>query len=367
LKQTNGHSVERLASSEELVDDFIMRTWRFLAVCVVIAGFVACERREGGPVGISVGSEAFKSTLVSSLVGWVQFGVYDTTNGPEIAVLNYDQITFLDPKTFAVRRTVPVGDQRVGSKQLVSLRADGALNLMAPGGGYSDVGWFDMEGRELWKFKVKSQYDLPPHKMIATDLDGDGTKEFYVADGEGVFRLDSEGKVVWRGAATGNNYMLTLPAEKNRRAAVVTEEGMWDARGNLLQKGIKSPSDNYQLQAVKWGDSCHLASGQTSSEGGRVFVFDLNGNKVFEQSIGNWGVNDILAVRFKAAEPPYLVVVGGRGAGTRRMSLNIFARDGTLVYREIRDAEALLVIPDDLTGIDTLLLCTGGLKKLEKL
>jgi len=48
------------------------------------------------------------------------------------------------------------------------------------------------------------------------------------------------------------------------------------------------------------------------------------------------------------------------------MELNIFAHDGTLVYREFRKGEALMVIPNDATGVDTLLLCTGGIKKLEK-
>lgn len=79
-------------------------------------------------------------------------------------------------------------------------------------------------------------------------------------------------------------------------------------------------------------------------EGGHVFVFDLTGKTLYKQSIGDWGVNDILAVRFEPKEPPYLVVVGGRGGSSTLMELNIFAHDGTLVYREIRPSEALMVI-----------------------
>jgi hypothetical protein len=203
--------------------------------------------------------------------------------------------------------------------------------------------------------------------MIGADLDGDGTKEFYVADRKGVFRLDSAGQIIWRSDTKVNNYYLfTLPAEGDRPAVVVTERGMWDAQGKQWQTGIKSSVRTYMLQPVKWGDGYCLASGETSREGGHVYVFDLAGKTVFDQSIGEWGVNDVLAVRFKRGEEPYLVVVGGRGGGSRLMKLNIFTHDGTLVFQELRKPEALKVIADDNSGVDSLLLCTGGITKLER-
>src|SRR5207244_1085094 len=111
----------------------------------------------------------------------------------------------------------------------------GKLNLIAGGGGFSDVGLFDLQGNSLWQFKVQKR--LPPNKMIAADLDGDGTKEFYVADLQGMFRLDSGGQIVWRSDAKANYYLFTLPAEGGRPAVVVTEQGMWDADGKELQRG----------------------------------------------------------------------------------------------------------------------------------
>jgi hypothetical protein len=252
----------------------------------------------------------------------------------------------------------------VGSKELVSLRADGQLNLMAGGGGYSDVGWFDLNERELWGFRVQGS-KLPPNRMICEDLDRDGTKEFYVADHQGIFRLDANGRIVWRAAAQGNNYLFALPKGASA-PAVVTEEGMWDAHGKQLQRGIKSPVGTYRLQPVKWGDRQCLASGETSSEGGHVSVFDLAGKVLFRQSIGDWGVGDILAVRFKAGEPPCLVVTGGRGMRSRMTSFSVFSHDGTLVYQEIGEGATLLVIPNDEAGIDTLLRCASGIHKFEK-
>jgi len=161
--------------------------------------------------------------------------------------------------------------------------------------------------------------------MIASDLDGDGIKEFYVSDYEGVFRLDTDGQIVWRSDVKLNNYLFTLPAEGECPAAVLTDRGIWDSKGNALQRGIKSSVGTYMLQPVKWGDTYCLAAGETSQQGGHVFIFDLAGKTVFKQSIGDWGVNDILAVRFKRGEAPYLVVVGGRGLGSKLMELNIFS------------------------------------------
>lgn len=328
----------------------------------------SCRRAEGGPPGISIGAKAFRTTRVTPLNGWVQTGVYDSAQGREIAVLEYGKITFLDPKTYAVKRTIPVRDDHIGDKELVSLRADGQLNLLAGGGGYQDVGWFDLDGHRLWTFRVKGS-GLPPNRLLAADLDGDGTKEFYVADSEGVFRLDAEGQIVWRDdGPKRNDSLLTLPADKGGPAVVVTDQGMWEAHGKPLQRGIRSPGGTYMLQAVRWeGGASYLASGETSSEGGHVFVFDRTGRPVFKQTVGDWGVNDILAVRFRAGEPPCLVVVGGRGGGTDRMELNVFAHDGTLLYREVCPTESLLVVPDDAAGTDTLLRGRKSIEKLEKL
>ena len=63
--------------------------------------------------GIFIGAESFKSTKVCPLVGWVQSGIYDAKEGYEIAVLEYGKITFLNPTTFAVKRTVAIDDDQV--------------------------------------------------------------------------------------------------------------------------------------------------------------------------------------------------------------------------------------------------------------
>src|SRR6266480_718900 len=102
-----------------------MKIWKRVYVLLGFSGIVllncsGCTRAEPTP-GISVGSEAFKSTSVSPLVGGVQTGIYDAKEGLEIAVLDSGKITFLDPKTYAVKRTVEVNDKWVGSKELVSL------------------------------------------------------------------------------------------------------------------------------------------------------------------------------------------------------------------------------------------------------
>ena len=72
-------------------------------------GFCGGTRAEPKP-GILVGAETFTSILVSQLAGGFQSGIYDVEEGLAIAVLEIGKITFLDPKTYAPKRTVPVAD-----------------------------------------------------------------------------------------------------------------------------------------------------------------------------------------------------------------------------------------------------------------
>ena len=339
--------------------------------CYIAGGIYVGKRMgvvkhtEGGAEGINVGLDAFRTIPLNPLGGEVQTGVFDKKQGLEIAVIKHKKIIFIDPETFKVNRIIPVKDELIPGAKLININEDGRLNLMKAGGGYSEVGLFDLDGNELWSFHPNSN-SLPPHRMIAEDIEGSGSKKFYVGDQTGVYKLDTNGQIIWRGNSLGNYYITTIPAESSHPALVVTEKGIWDGSGKQLQKGIKTSVGTYMLQKVKWGNSYCLASGQTSSEGGHVYVFDLEGKTLFDQSIGNWGVNDILSVRFRANEPPYLVVKGGRGSGTRLMSLNIFSHDGTLVYQENCPNERLNVITNDITGVDTLLLCRYGIRKLEK-
>jgi hypothetical protein len=322
---------------------------------------------------IKVGAEAFDSTQVSSLVGWVQSGVYDAKEGLEIAVLEYGKISFLDPKSFALKRIVEIDDDRIGYKQLVSLRGDSKLNLIAGGGGYSDVGFFDLKGHSLCQFKPDKR--LHPNQMIACDLDGDGTKEFYAADHAGVFQLDSDGQIVWRSdnKLNINWIVLTLPAEGERPAAVVTDRGIWDSQGKPLKLGVRGTLPwvgKYNIHPVKWGDIYCIASGDTYHRGD-VDLFDLAGTTVFKHSLGDQSISgEILAARLKRGEAPYLVVVAAlrrlpNGRKRDLMALNILSHDGTLVYQEFRKPEVVLVIPDDHSGVDTLLLGTGRIKTLK--
>lgn len=360
---------------------FVQCSYSVVYTCVLLASVTMSVRSCGrtGPErapeseltpGIKVGAETFEREQVSPLVGWVQSDVYDAKEGLEIAVLEYGKISFLDPKTYAVKRTVEIDDDRIAYRQLVSLRVDGKLNLIAGGGGYSDVGFFDLKGNSLWQFKVDDR--LPPTKMIASDLDDDGTKEFYVSDHNGVFRLNTDGQIVWRSNTKQNYYLVTLPAEGNRPATVVTERGIWDAQGKPVKLDVKTAAwvGKYNLQPVKWGEAYCIASGDTYQRGD-VVLFDVAGTPVFKQSLGDQIVSgEILAARLKRGEAPYLVVVAALRPlpdGHKRglMALNVLSHDGALVYQEFRKPEGVLVIPDDVSGVDTLLLCTGGIETLK--
>src|SRR4051812_4155185 len=103
-----------------------MQTLRAILPLLLLSGLLLSAE----PENKNHGADAFQTIPVSSIVAWVQAGIYDSKEGLEVVAMEYGKITFLDPKTFAEKRTVPVNDDRVGYKQLISLRADGKLNLM---------------------------------------------------------------------------------------------------------------------------------------------------------------------------------------------------------------------------------------------
>jgi hypothetical protein len=311
-----------------------------------------------GEARVVLGENNFKKIPVYQNQGWVQADIFDAQQGLEIAEISAKQIRFLDPETWALKRIVDNNYRFSWMDKLISLNNNGQLNVLHAGGGYSKVGLLDLNGNTLWQFQPDEK--LPPNKMIAVDLDGNGEKEFYATGHTGVYRLDAKGTVVWKSTGRGGNYLVSIPAYDKYPAMIASDTpmgkiSMWTFTGELI-KEIKPTAGTYMLQVVKWGEKYCFAVGQTSREGSGVFLMDLDGNVVFKQRIGeHFGVNGIMAVRFEAKANPCLVVVGGGGGGVHLTELNIFTYEGQLVYRELREPYSLAVVPDEKSGVDSLM------------
>ncbi|MBI5496617.1 MAG: hypothetical protein HY904_16470 [Deltaproteobacteria bacterium] len=291
------------------------------------------------PPAILKGQDLFKRTPVPNEAAGPR-GVFDKGRGLEIAHFTDTEIEFLDPTTFDVRERVPFSgvpcfgyNRPAGLRpcDLISIRSDGVLNFMAGRSvGGDDVGLADVNGEEVWRFQPTP--GAHADRMIAVDLDADGEKEFYAITMDALFRLDSTGRVVWRVSTPAFNWSLDwMPSYQDRPPAVVTEAGLWNARGNLVQEmRIRDP---YSVKVVRW--NAHPCLAHVTDSGSGVHIHEVNGSLQSQGEIGPFAVNEIFTVRLKPDAPEW-VVVRGFTHWVKHGELSIFNHDGALVYREIR-------------------------------
>lgn len=97
-----------------------------------------------------------------------------------------------------------------------------------------------------------------------------------------------------------------------------------------------------------------------SSSGGRVDVFDTTFTRVKRVEAGSMAEGmRVVAATFlgKGPSAPFVAVFGAPGQ-TARSILAVFARDGTLIYREVLDEEHRIVLPHE--GRDGVSFLLGG-------
>lgn len=90
-----------------------------------------------------------------------------------------DTIVFQSP--FVRPRAVSVGREFVG--------------VISAGGSFSDIRFYDTK-TSLERIVITGSGSFPPN-AAASDLDGDGTVEFYVGGGNQIYSIDSEGRTRW--------------------------------------------------------------------------------------------------------------------------------------------------------------------------
>ncbi|MBN2358208.1 MAG: hypothetical protein JXR83_02065 [Deltaproteobacteria bacterium] len=318
-------------------------------------------REEIGEERVVLGQNRFSKAPRSEIRGRIEYDVFDSRGGPEIADI-WDcpvntKVRLRDPMTLALKRVVKARYRERGPMRVVSLHRDGQLNLLFAHSSSPQVKLLDLDGNVLWTFG--SEGSSPLHTTLAADLEGDGETEFYATADSGIYRLDASGNVVWKTRDRGGRYLVIIPAHADSPALVVSDTpddriSMWGADG-LLVRRIRPEREAYQLQAVRWGSAYRLAVGQRSHRASRFFLMDLDGKVVFEQRIGkHFEVAQILSARLQTPGRHCLVVQGLPFAYDSPWELNIFSSDGQLVYKELREHYDLYVIPDEQNDLDRL-------------
>lgn len=320
----------------------------------------AALERIGDP-RVVTGADAFSRTLVTDAEGWFQTGSFDAVPGEEIAVIGPRGAVFLDPADFRERGRVSFGAEpgRLWSWYSRLARLDDRLVVVQTGGGYSEAEVLDLDGRSLWRHRPDPE--LPPSALLPADLDGDGRLEFYVADTDSIARLDAGGREVWRRTARYGAQLVPsrVPGNGSPGWLTVFEPGValtiWDPGGTLVRR-MPAPPEAVTVRIVDWPEQRVLLAGRTTLRG-----IDAEGAVEFEVPLGDFTFTDALTVRPAPGAAPLLAIAAIAPRDVGRWRIVLLAADRSIVYDEIFDRPASLLVVQRDDGAETLLVAGDGL------
>jgi outer membrane protein assembly factor BamB len=324
------------------------------------ARFVSARERIGPPRVLS-GEGALSRIRLADRPAWYQVGEFDGgVAGDVIAAIEADTVALLDPATGMLRGRIPLGAEarRRWSWSSRLLRNGSELLVAQSGGGYQDVAVLDLSGQLRWSFRPDPS--LPPIALLAADLDGDGRPEFYSASLGAVYRLDTEGRVVWQRTLPGLVDSLDAAPPGGGRpglvAAVTSARRihLFTAGGEPVAAPPLAEREAYRFTFVDWPRSRALVGGVE-----RVVVLDLEGRPLWQHPLGDFRFHEARAARLDPAAGPHLAVLAAGPRDTGRWRLLVFSGDGALVYDEILASGGRLLVARDPGGSSDALLLAG--------
>jgi hypothetical protein len=307
----------------------------------------------------------------------IQIGNYDRAPGNEIAIFGLSGGQFLSCQDYRSLKTYKFkkDDGRKGSwlgfaPELVDVDNDGNFEIMKSGGGYSDVGLLDSEGKLLWEFHPHPK--LPPRKMIAADIDKDGAVEFYVADYTGLYRLDHKGDITWKITNEKFSDVNVIRDKRFKRPRVIGltsgrnkgEFQIFDSEGRMVKR-FSPEVQKYRFDIINWPDneSSYVLTESIGFRKCRMSVMDLDGEVIFDYQLKKFpfyhGLRGV-AVKFDKEEKPYLVVSARSRAANRLTRLTIFSPSGDLIYGETLQSWGLLCVNPSKQDKNEVLLVKDG-------
>lgn len=274
-------------------------------------------------------------------------GDYDGDGIDEVAELSGNGITLRNTADLSQKAFIPAAVTDYAYIPVI-MRQGGGLFLFKR----NDCSLYELNGRQVWKFghgDTTSYVD-----SLAADLDKDGETEFYCPAPSGLYRLDAEGKKVWKAGGEPGNLFL-LPDAPPGEASILTQElgdfRLWTSDGKPAGQ-FKTPMNNFLPSLLRWSTGYCIADGTPSYEGPGTYLSDFNGKMVLQVMVNkDLGYKEAFSVKFDPDKPPYLVVRSGVGRQVHQSGIDIFTQEGKKVYSEILpDSYNIVAVPDYKNG-----------------
>lgn len=324
-------------------------------------------------VGIRTGENLFIKSLFfggafPGGIRTIQVGNFNLSADKEVIILSQQNCFILDMKTRKQRQEIKF-NQRIGLRpEVLNIGKDGSVEIMLRGGGFGDVGLVNTHGEFIWKYKSTGTGP----SMTGGDLDRDGKIEFYVAEHDGLHKIDYSGKEIWK----VDNYLdqVSVYDPGDRGIPLIITRGydgklrFRDSSGSLV-KEVVPEMETYDLEIVRWPDNYNILT----RNGNRIIVIDFNGKLVFQHELekewftrfpffrSSFVIFDIrgVSVKLDVNKKPYLAVITKFRSGVAKAMLNIFSHEGKLVYQELLNTTTGLSAIETDDGSESLLVGDG--------
>ena len=266
--------------------------------------------------------------------------------GDNIDLVNFnkDHIRYL---TFQNNGDVTVASKnfvnRTSNQTFIDMDNNGVSEILATGGGYSDVGLFDNQGRNLWMFKPTKS---PVSRLINGNLNGDKQDEFYALDKYFIYRLDQQGNIVWQvdNPAFWNvfsnriTYIDVFTDKKTGETSLIAladaQLHYYDINGKVTKIVDLEEDDFWKFKLIDWHGVPHMLIADFYND--FFALVNMQGKVVHKYPIGDFPAAhlDAILVKFYPEQAPYLVTFAKTRVVRGQTLISIISPENKLIYQE---------------------------------
>jgi hypothetical protein len=279
----------------------------------------------------------------------------------DVIFLCNDRCIIIDSVSKYIKKNI-IFKNCVGPRaEVLKINTDGSLEIVVRGGGFGDVGLADTYGKFIWSYRQKNGGS----PMMATgDIDRDGTLEFYIADIDGVHKVDYSGKEIWstNDEVWEEDIQIYDPGS-SKRPLIITRGSKGkirfrDSTKKLIEE-VSLRRRMYGLELVQWPDDYHILLENSPY----IFVIDFNGKIILQYKLErDFYIKDVRGIHVKLdfQQAPYLAVIANSSSSVNRAMLSVFSPERQLVYQEVLYSTTGLNKIGNADGSESLLVGDGG-------
>lgn len=295
----------------------------------------------------------------------IQVGNFDDSIGKEIVILSRNYCFIFDESSKKLKKTIKFKRSLGIQPEVLDITDNIKMIVILKGGGFGEVGLVNEAGEFIWKY---NPIGTSP-RMTFGDMDKDGELEFYVADKDGLHRLNFLGEEIWK-TNLWEDYIDIYNPEGDKTPLVVTRgyDGnirFYNDKGELL-KEVKPRVPIYELEIVNWPHDYSILA-KTSNAYDYITIMNFKGEIIFQYKLekkdllGYFEIIDLrgVPVRLDPLRKKYLSVIAKFRASSGRSMLSIFSPEGQLVYQELLNKTRGINVVENPDGSESLLVGDG--------